>query len=131
MAVPLARPQTPALPAARTPGARQTWDSRLRRLLGQDWAPGLLFALPLVVLLLTIIAWPFARALWMSFHSVFGPRWGAWVGLRNYSQELEDPTSWPWPGSRPSTASCTTPRPWTGRTPGSASCTSPCPGCAT
>ena len=94
MAVPLARPQVTALPAARVPGARQRWDSRLRRLLGQDWAPGLLFALPLIVLLLTIIAWPFARALWMSFHSVFGPRWGAWVGFRNYAQQLEDPIFW-------------------------------------
>jgi len=94
MAVPLARPQAPALPATRPTGARQTWDSRLRRLLGQDWAPGLLFALPLIVLLLTIIAWPFVRALWMSFHSVFGPRWGPWVGLRNYSQQLEDPIFW-------------------------------------
>ncbi|HET6344781.1 MAG TPA: ABC transporter permease subunit, partial [Myxococcota bacterium] len=66
----------------------------MRRLLGQDWAPGLLFALPLIVLLLTIIAWPFLRAFWMSFHSVFGPRWGAWVGLRNYAQQLEDPSFW-------------------------------------
>jgi multiple sugar transport system permease protein len=63
----------------------------MRRLLGQDWAAGLLFTLPLVVLLLAIIAWPFARAFWMSFHNVFGPRWGDWVGLRNYATQLSDP----------------------------------------
>lgn len=97
MAVPLARPQSPAqapaLPVSR-PGSRQRWDARLRRLLGPDWQAGLLFALPLIILLLTIIAWPFVRALWMSFHSVFGPRWGAWVGFRNYAQQLEDPIFW-------------------------------------
>ena len=63
-------------------------------LLGQDWQAGLLFALPLITLLLVIIAWPFVRAIWMSFHNVFGPRWGAWVGLRNYAQQLEDPIFW-------------------------------------
>ncbi|MDQ3702902.1 MAG: ABC transporter permease subunit, partial [Chloroflexota bacterium] len=93
MAVPLAQPQARSLPVPRS-GARRTWDARMRHLLGQDWAAGLLFTLPLVVLLLVIIAWPFARALWMSFHSVFGPRWGAWVGLRNYAAQLEDPIFW-------------------------------------
>jgi multiple sugar transport system permease protein len=90
MAIPLTRPQAQSLPAMQlTP--RQVWNRRLRRMLGEDWSAGMLFALPLVTLLLTIIAWPFVRALWMSFHNVFGPRWGAWVGLRNYAMQLEDP----------------------------------------
>jgi multiple sugar transport system permease protein len=96
MAVPLAQPglRPAALPRGgdrvRT-GGGPDWNGRMRRILGQDWQAGVLFSLPLVILLASIIAWPFVRALWMSFHNVFGPRWGAWVGLRNYMTQLEDP----------------------------------------
>ena len=48
-------------------------------------------ALLLIVLLLGLIAWPILQAIWMSFHNVIGPRWGAFVGLRNYAHQLEDP----------------------------------------
>src|SRR5688572_24340528 len=76
------------------PGRRTTarpWSGRLRGALGDDWAWGWLFAAPMLALLLGLIAWPLAQAVWMSFHNVLGPRWGDFVGLRNYAQQLEDP----------------------------------------
>ena len=92
MALPLAQPQARplALPRERIRGGPD-WNGRMKRVLGKDWQAGILFALPLMILLATIIAWPFLRAFWMSFHTVFGPRWGAWVGLNNYMAQLEDP----------------------------------------
>ena len=60
-----------------------------------SWAttgpPAYLFMAPLLVLLVGLIAWPILQAIWMSFHNVIGPRWGAFVGLRNYLSQLEDP----------------------------------------
>jgi multiple sugar transport system permease protein len=74
---------------ARRPAAG--WPRRLRRVLGDDWAPAYLFVAPLLFLLGTLIAWPILQAIWMSFHNVIGPRWGDFVGLRNYLLQLEDP----------------------------------------
>lgn len=90
MALPMAQPRLRTIPLPRA-RPRKDWNGRFRKVLGQDWAAGILFALPLITLLVVIIAWPFGRALWMSFHNIFGPRWGDWVGLRNYAQQLEDP----------------------------------------
>ena len=67
------------------------WSRRLRHILGDDWAPAYLFMAPLLVLLVGLIAWPILQAIWMSFHNVIGPRWGDFVGLRNYLTQLEDP----------------------------------------
>ncbi|HVG98143.1 MAG TPA: sugar ABC transporter permease, partial [Chloroflexota bacterium] len=64
---------------------------RLRHALGDDWAPAYLFVAPLLVLLVGLIAWPIAQAVWMSFHNVIGPRWGDFVGLRNYAVQVQDP----------------------------------------
>lgn len=77
---------TQAVPAARRP--LKHW---AQRLLGEDWATAYLFILPMLALLLGLIAWPMLRAIWMSFHQVVGPRWGAFVGLRNYAIQIEDP----------------------------------------
>ena len=52
---------------------------------------GWLFATPMLALLLGLIGWPLLQAFWMSFHNVLGPRWGDWVGLRNYAIQIEDP----------------------------------------
>lgn len=92
MAVPLTRPAPGAtrLPAVRLAGRRQMQQT-LRRLLGKDWTTGYLFALPMMALLVGLIAWPLAQAVWMSFHNVVGPRWTGWVGLRNYQIQFEDP----------------------------------------
>ena len=72
-------------------GAARPWSSWPRRVLGDDWVWGWLFAAPMLALLLGLIAWPLLQAIWMSFHNVLGPRWGDFVGLRNYAQQLEDP----------------------------------------
>jgi multiple sugar transport system permease protein len=45
----------------------------------------------MLALLIGLIAWPFVRAIWMSFHLVVGPRWLGWVGLANYQAMLNDP----------------------------------------
>ncbi|HEX2185625.1 MAG TPA: ABC transporter permease subunit [Chloroflexota bacterium] len=63
----------------------------LRGILGDEWLAGYLFAAPMLVLLLGLVAWPLLQAVWMSFHNVVGPRWGDFVGLRNYWQQLQDP----------------------------------------
>jgi len=63
----------------------------MRRILGEDWATGLAFAGPLLVLLVGLIGWPMLQAIWMSFYQVVGPRWVAFVGLDNYRTTLEDP----------------------------------------
>ncbi|HEX2513535.1 MAG TPA: sugar ABC transporter permease, partial [Chloroflexota bacterium] len=102
MAVPFTRPGStsaaPAVPAApagaQAPALvvpRRPWSAALRRLFGEDWQTGYLFAAPMLILLIGLIAWPLLQAFWMSFHNVIGTRWGAWVGLRNYTIQLEDP----------------------------------------
>ena len=63
----------------------------MRRTFGEDWATGYLFAAPMLLLLGGLIAWPLVQAVWMSFFNVIGNRWGAFVGLRNYGIQIEDP----------------------------------------
>ena len=63
----------------------------MRRWFGEDWATGYLFALPMLLLLGGLIAWPLLQAMWMSFYNVIGNRWGAFVGLQNYRIQIEDP----------------------------------------
>lgn len=79
-----------SLPGRAGRGVRP-WGYWPRRAFGQDWIWGWLFAAPMLALLLGLIAWPLAQAVWMSFHNVIGPRWGAFVGLRNYATQLQDP----------------------------------------
>lgn len=90
MALPLARPGAAGLGTQRVI-TRHRWTSGLRRMLGEDWATGYVFAAPMLLLLLGLIAWPILQALWMSVHQVVGPRWGPFVGLRNYAAQLDDP----------------------------------------
>ena len=88
---------TPALALGRAGSSsgpqagRRPLASYLRRAFGDDWAWGWLFAAPMLALLLGLIAWPLLQAVWMSFHNVLGPRWGGFVGLRNYAQQIQDP----------------------------------------
>ena len=63
----------------------------MRRWFGEDWATGYLFALPMLLLLGGLIAWPLLQAMWMSFFNVIGNRWGAFVGFQNYQVQIEDP----------------------------------------
>ena len=82
----LAAPSRPASlrRATHTPTATRIWFKRSQRLLGRDWPTAYLFVALTVILLATIKAYPFLRALWFSFHNVVGFRVGAFVGLDNY-----------------------------------------------
>ena len=92
MAATFARPVGPGIPGVLVPApGHAVLPQRAKRAFGPDFMAGYTFAAPLLVLLLGLIGWPFLQALWMSFFQVVGPRWGAFVGLRNYTQQLEDP----------------------------------------
>jgi multiple sugar transport system permease protein len=66
------------------PIASRAWFKRSQRILGRDWPTAYLFVGLTVILLGTIKAYPFLRALWYSFHNVVGFRVGDFVGLNNY-----------------------------------------------
>jgi len=57
---------------------------RLRPLLGRDWAAAWLFVLPSLCIMGGLIAYPFARVVYLSFTRTLGSRVGAFVGLANY-----------------------------------------------
>ena len=89
MAIPIAQPSAPGLQgAAARPRRRDGWT---RRLLGEDWVWGILFAAPMLALLIGLIGWPMVQAFWMSFWQVIGPRWVSFVGWGNYKTTLQDP----------------------------------------
>ena len=91
MAIPLARPGAAALPLRGEAGGRRGAGPWMRRVFGEDWGSAAIFIAPLLALLLGLIAYPFARAVWMSFHLVVGPRWLGWVGFQNYATMINDP----------------------------------------
>jgi multiple sugar transport system permease protein len=90
--VPIARLLAAPLAAGRHPiTPSPSWRRRAEHTLGPDWATGLGFAGPMLVLMIGLIGWPILQALWMSLHQVIGPRWVAFIGLDNYAAQLRDP----------------------------------------
>ncbi|HAH16300.1 MAG: ABC transporter permease subunit [Proteobacteria bacterium] len=83
----------PVLPGTRTSGVRRPGGLPvlMRRVFGEDWATGYVFAAPMLLLLGGLIAWPLIEASRMSFYNVIGDRWGDFVGLGNYQTQIEDP----------------------------------------
>jgi multiple sugar transport system permease protein len=81
-----------------SPGARPAARPRLgvgaRRAggRGRDTLPALLFLLPLFVLVVGLIAYPFYRAVWLSFTDKLVGYPERFVGLRNYAYLLRDDT---------------------------------------
>jgi len=64
---------------------------RLRLALGRDWKVALLFVLPLVVLMVGLILWPFINAILMSFTVRSAvTRSDVFVGLDNYIRLFRD-----------------------------------------
>jgi multiple sugar transport system permease protein len=63
-----------------------------RRLLRQDSGTALLFLLPLFVLVLGLIVYPFYRAIWLSFTDKMVGYPERFVGLKNYLYLYEDDT---------------------------------------
>ena len=60
----------------------------LQRALGRDWTIAWLFILPLVLVLIGLVAYPFVAGIVLSFqHKVVGQE-PTWVGLRNYRELL-------------------------------------------
>src|SRR4051795_8444622 len=75
--------------ATRAP-TRPGWFKSSQRILGRDWPIAWLFFLPTALLLFGLIGYPFVRALYLSFFNVVGVREGAFVGLQNYANLLND-----------------------------------------
>ncbi len=73
------------------PRRRSRLPGIMRRIFGEDWATGYVFAAPMLLLLGGLIAWPLLQASHMSFYNVIGDRWGGFVGLSNYQTQIEDP----------------------------------------
>ncbi len=64
----------------------------VRRLLGRDWLLGWLLVLPVFLILLALLLYPFLDAILLSFQERFIGKDGTWVGLRNYA-DLFKPNS--------------------------------------
>src|ERR687893_1841288 len=62
--------------------------SPIHRVLGRDWKIAWLFLLPLVLVLIGLVAYPFVSGIILSLqHKVVGQE-ATWVGLRNYRELL-------------------------------------------
>lgn len=62
----------------------------LERILGRDWRVALPFVLPLVLIMLVLILWPFINAILLSFTTRSINRTEQFVGLRNYALLFTD-----------------------------------------
>src|SRR5262245_53736058 len=73
------------------PRARASRPRRIEALLGRDWKVALLFILPLVVIMVGLICWPFINAILLSFTTRnIVTRTDQFVGLRNYQLLWKD-----------------------------------------
>ncbi len=73
-----------------TPVAAPRTTSWVRRALGPDWKIALPFVLPLLLLLAVLIAWPFVKAIQLSFTTRQLTNAEHYVGLQNYKDLLND-----------------------------------------
>ncbi|MHB1414123.1 MAG: carbohydrate ABC transporter permease [Chloroflexota bacterium] len=60
------------------------------RYLGRDWAGGYLFLLPMLIILVGFIAYPFLSAIWLSLNYKMVGSEAHFVGLANYQKLLGD-----------------------------------------
>jgi len=72
--------------------ASKPWHVKVRQLLGPDWAAAYVFVLPTVLLMGGLIAYPFLRAVYMSFTNTISLKMGPFVGLQNYENVWSDPS---------------------------------------
>src|SRR5258707_10553188 len=68
---------------------------QLRRVLGPDWQLGWLLVAPVVIIVTTLLIYPFIDAILLSFQERFIGKTGTWVGLANYAALFADSTT-PW-----------------------------------
>jgi multiple sugar transport system permease protein len=67
---------------------------RIEALLGRDWKVALPFVVPMVVLMVGLIFWPFVNAILISFTTRSITRQEQFVGLLNYKHLWDDPSYW-------------------------------------
>ncbi len=79
-----------AQPRAAAPPLQPTLAKRLQRSLGQDWNVAYVFMAPTVILMGGLIAYPFLRALYISFTNTTTRDIGPFVGLMNYKNLWAD-----------------------------------------
>lgn len=73
----------------------QTRANTLRRILGPEWMLGWLLVSPVVLIVTSLLIYPFLDSIALSFQSRFIGKEGTWVGLANYA-ELVSSTGTPW-----------------------------------
>src|SRR5713101_1675815 len=73
-----------------TLGARPRVAPGLKRVLGPDWRMGFLFVLPIVVLVLALVAYPFCYAIYLSMTRKFVGMPAVFVGFENYVRLASD-----------------------------------------
>ena len=71
----------------------QTRASAARRLLGRDWALGWLLVLPVFLIVMALLIYPFIDAILLSFQRRFIGQAGTWVGIQNYVDLFTKPDS--------------------------------------
>jgi multiple sugar transport system permease protein len=64
---------------------RRAWT---RQAFGRDWRLAWIFLVPLAVVLIGLVAYPFFAGIWLSLHHKVVGREADWVGLRNYRELL-------------------------------------------
>jgi ABC-type sugar transport system permease subunit len=67
----------------------------LRRVLGPEWQLGWLLVAPVVIIVSTLLIYPFFDAILLSFQERFIGKTGTWVGLANYAAFFNASSS-PW-----------------------------------
>jgi ABC-type sugar transport system permease subunit len=65
----------------------------VRRLLGPDWRLGWLLVGPVLLIIVSLLIYPFLDAILLSFQDRFIGKSGTWVGLRNYADFFTKPDS--------------------------------------
>lgn len=80
-------------PAVSTQVAEKS-TKKLRQILGPDWKEAYLFMFPALLLLGTVVAYPFLRAFYTGFTRTTSLDIGPWVGLLNYQILYQDPFFW-------------------------------------
>ena len=80
-------PRLTTLPARRA--------GTLRRVLGAEWQLGWLMVAPVVIIVTTLLIYPFIDAILLSFQDRFIGKTGTWVGFANYAALFADATT-PW-----------------------------------
>jgi multiple sugar transport system permease protein len=66
----------------------------LRRIFGPDWQLGWLLVAPVVLIVTTLLIYPFLDAILLSFQERFIGKSGVWIGLANYAGLFSEGSPW-------------------------------------